>query len=183
MASTRTLIPKCLAPSRTRLVLLGKQHFARARKNSSSPAQACESLGMTKTLLRSNNYPEAIIEEIAQKSCHTAQRRESYMKKDAAILKLPFRSEDIQRKAKYLVERSGFPVNVVSEHTHTLNLKDALVKSALNPSKCSVTQERVRRQEQQRRGRPLNPCISCSSGLPSCMCSSPGRDDYLHVHV
>ena len=151
---------------------VGKQHFTRARKNSSSPAQACESLDMTKKLLRSNNYPEAIIEEISHKSCHTAQRREPYMKRDDAILKLPFRSEDIQRKAKHLVERSGFLVNVVSEHT--LNLKDALVKSALNPSKCSIIQEGARHGEQRRRGRPLNPCISCSSGLPSSMCDSPG---------
>ena len=55
---------------------VGKQHFVRARKNSFSPAQACESLGMTKKLLRRINYPEAIIEEISQKSCHTAQSRE-----------------------------------------------------------------------------------------------------------
>ena len=47
---------------------VGKQHFVRARKNSSLLAQACDSLGMTEKLLRSNNYPEAIVEEISQKS-------------------------------------------------------------------------------------------------------------------
>ena len=70
--------------------------------------------------------------------------------KDAGKLKLPIRSEDIQREAENLVERSGFPVNVVSKHTP--NLKDALVKSVLNPTECSVKLKRVRRREQRRRG-------------------------------
>ena len=47
--------------------VVGRQHFVRGRKNSSSPAQACESPGMAKKLLRSTNYPEVIIEEIGRK--------------------------------------------------------------------------------------------------------------------
>ena len=127
---------------------------------------------MARKLLRDNNFPDAVIEQIAQKSKTTARRPEHFMKEGAAILKVPFRTEEIQRKVKSLVDKSGLPINVVVEHTP--NLKDSLVRSALEPGKCSLTQERDRRREQKRRGRPLSPCISCLSGLPSHLCDRAG---------
>lgn len=95
-----------------------------------------------------------------------------YMQENAAVLKLPFRNEDIQRKTKKLVQRSGFPVNIVCEHTQ--NLKDTLVTSALRPAGCSITQEREKRKQEKRRGRPLSPCISCLGGLPTHLCDVAG---------
>ena len=94
------------------------------------------------------------------------------MQEDAAVLKVPFRNEAIQRKVKGIIQSSGFPVNIVFEHMP--NLKDTLVRSALRPRACSLTQERERRVQERRRGRPLSPCTTCLSGLPAHLCDVAG---------
>ena len=127
---------------------------------------------MTRQLLRSNDYPEPVIEKIAEKSRNTTRRQAPYMQQDAALLKVPFRNENIQQKVKKIVQRSGFPVNIVFEHTP--NLKDTLVRSALRPRSCCITQEREKRRLERRPGRPLSPCLSCKSGLPPHLCDEAG---------
>jgi len=126
---------------------------------------------MTRKLLHRNHYPERVIEMIGSERPRP-RRATSYMQDNAALLKVPFRSEEIQRKVRQAITRAGFPVNLVFEHTP--NLKDSLVRSAHQPRTCSKTQEREKRRQERRRGRPLSACVTCLAGLPERLCDSAG---------
>ena len=125
---------------------------------------------MTRQLLQQNHYPDTVINKVA---AWKPKVRTPYMQENAALLKIPFRSEEIYRKAKQMVVETGLPINLMSEHTP--NLKDLLVHSAFKPSHCSVTYQEGRKQRQEkRRGRPLSACITCLLGLPDRLCDSAG---------
>jgi len=72
------------------------------------------------------------------------------------------------------VMKSGFKVNLVFEHTQ--NLRDRLVRSAMEPQRCSVESRRAAdlQAKKRRRGRPLAACICCLSGMRDTMCDSSG---------
>jgi len=92
----------------------------------------------TRDLVRMNNYPEPFICRVEETSSKRKRlSNQPFMREDAAVLKVPFRSETIHRKIKTLVRTSGLNINLVLEHTPTL--KDVLVRSALAPPGCSVT--------------------------------------------
>jgi len=124
---------------------------------------------MTNDLLRSNNYPEHVITDMAMRK---PPRDEPYIKKKAAFLKLPFKSEGIQHRITGLIKKSGFPINVVVEHIP--NLKNALVSTPLCPATCSTTAAIHRQKQERRRGRPRSECLACTAGLPSNLCDVAG---------
>ena len=152
---------------------VGKQHFRRAFNNSSSEEQQRKSLTMTRALLHENNYPNDIIKELEVRSRQRTKRQGPYMKDNAAILRVPFRTEEIDRKVRKLVRGLSFPINIVNQHTS--NLKNVLVRTPLQPSVCQVSREIARRETERqdgvrRRGRPMSKCVTCVSGMAGHLC-------------
>ena len=114
VASTRTSIPRCLAPSSMRSVSSTSSQLERFRPHGHKHVRVSV---WWKDFCETTTIPSQSQKRLSERLPHCPTTSGTHQKKDSAILQLPFRTEDIQRKAKRLVERSGFPVNVVPERT------------------------------------------------------------------
>ena len=154
---------------------VAQQQFRRATALSSNREARERSHEKIDKLLRGNNFPEKEILEAEQRSLQSVGEKKK--KKDhQATLRLPFCSDELDKKIQSLVRYSRLPFRV--SYQHAASIKRHLVRSALEPEQrtCSVHRMFVEQQSKDKKGRgkPRDGCILCKAGLGSRFCDREG---------
>ena len=161
-------------PMQVKLAVATEQ-FRRADRLSSSEEARERSRGKIKDLLQKNGFPAHVVEETmcqSEKRKPTAKDRHCTLRnRNCVYVKLPFVSDEVQRRTCTILKRYGLPIKVVNLQGRSL--KDRLIRSALTPKTCPVREEFQRQQNatKRSRGKPRDDCISCLAGLDPSKCS------------
>ena len=126
-------------------------------------------------LLRGNNFPEKENLEAEQRSLESVGEKKE-KKNHKATLRLPFCSDELDKKIRSLVRHSRLPFRV--SYQHATSIKRHVVRSALEQEQrtCGVHKMFVEQQSEDKKGRgkPRVDCISCKAGLDSRFCDREG---------
>ena len=117
----------------------------------------------------------------SEKRKPTAKDRHCTLRnRNCVYVKLPFVSDEVQRRTCTILKRYGLPIKVVNLQGRSL--KDRLIRSALTPKTCPVHEEFQRQQNatKRSRGKPRDDCISCLAGLDPSKCSQLNTVYALH---
>ena len=143
------------------------QQFRRARALSSDGSHTEVSEKKITSLLQENGYPQHTIDNAKERAINPVnrKRRNHQWGAGTVFLKLPFQSDNLDRKIQGICRKSGLPVTIVYEQGNSL--KKQLVRSAFRKPTCSVHDAFLEQERgKKKRGRPRNDCISCQAGLP-----------------
>ena len=151
------------------------EQFRRAVTLSSNKEAETRSVGKIKVLLKENGYTLRAIETAFKRSKGFGKHpRKSQGNTSKVPMKLPFRSDELDKQVRKLVKQSGLNIRVV--YTKGQNIKQQLVRSALFPKKCT-TREKFQEQQslgKRLRGKPRDDCVSCLAGLHGNACEIRG---------
>ena len=149
------------------------QQFRRALALSSDCEMEKKSEKKIVTLLKENGYPDEDIRKALKRSKRMSPRGRKE-RTDAAILKLPFRSDALHKRILNLCKESRLPVEVVYEQG--ANLKRILTRSPYSKPECAVHRKYVEQQglNKRPRGKPRDDCITCQCGINSEKCDERG---------
>ena len=89
-------------------------------------------------------------------------------------LRLPFCSDGLDKTIRRIIRNSRLPIRITYVRPATLTRR--LIQSNLSPRHCAVHEKFVEEytQEQKRRGKPRNDCISCQAGVKEEYCDKRG---------
>ena len=148
------------------------QHFRRAVALSSNPTARQRSESKIEALLQQNGFPSETIELAREKAnkLPASRTNETDNSSDRVTLSLPFCSDHLDKEVRKIVKKSNLPVRIV--YKQAPNLKQRLVRSALQPTGCTVHDKFIEEKQwlKRRPGRPREDCISCRAGLNELHC-------------
>jgi len=148
------------------------EHFRRAVRLSSSTTEEGLSKDRISELLQKNDFPPLAISRAEERSSLKTPKK-PWKKPGEVILKLPYRSDALSARINKYITKSKLPFKIVYEHCP--NIKDMVVRSALNPAICSVSEQIEQAScAKPRRGRPRKQCMSCQAGLNQTECDTAG---------
>ena len=151
---------------------MATQHFRRAVALSSNPTARQRSESKIEALLQQNGFPSETIELAREKAnkLPASRTNETDNSSDRVTLSLPFCSDHLDKEVRRIVRKSNLPVRIV--YKQAPNLKQRLVRSALQPTGCTVHDKFIEEKQRLKRrpGRPREDCISCRAGQNELHC-------------
>ena len=136
---------------------IAQSHLLRAERLSSTPQARERSMDMVERKLAGNGYSKSWF-EAAKKRLDTRDKTQRQQRQKSIVrLKLPYKSEELSRKVKAVLKRSGLPL-ATAYAVHRDTLQGRLTKSRMRDEECLYAASLKKKRG---RGRPRKECLTC----------------------